>query len=77
MKHKDAGSHALPKLIQNRSDYERAAKIIGTVLGQRLRMRNEQFGFPLTKRGMQKMLANLMLPARTRRSASTHRLRPA
>jgi rubrerythrin len=77
MKHKDAGSHALPKLIQNRSDYERASKIIRTVLGQRLRMRNEQLGFPLTKRRMQRMLAHLMLPARTRRSASTHRLRPA
>jgi rubrerythrin len=72
MKHKDAGSRALPKLIQNRSDYERAAKIIRTVLGQRLRMRNEQLGFPLTKRRMQKMLARLTPPVKRKRpSAST------
>jgi hypothetical protein len=59
MKHKNAGSHALPKLIHDGSDYERAAKIIRTVLAQRLRMRNEQFGFPLAKRRMQKILAML------------------
>jgi rubrerythrin len=76
MKHKNAGSHALSRLIHKRSDYDRAAKIIKTVLGQRLRMRNEQFGFPLSERRMQKMLGDLTAPARTRRSANTDGLRP-
>ena len=31
------------------SDFNRAAEIIAVVCGQRLRMRNEQFGFPLSK----------------------------
>ena len=45
--HKDSGGRALAPLIKSQSAFERAAKIICEVSSQRLRMRNEQFGFPL------------------------------
>jgi hypothetical protein len=60
MKHKDAGRHALSKLIRTRKDYDRAAEIIRSVSGQRLRMRNEQFGFSLSKRTVEKMEAEIV-----------------
>ena len=47
--HKDSGGRALVPLIKSQASFERAAKIICEVSGQRLRMRNEQFGFPLSK----------------------------
>jgi hypothetical protein len=47
--HKDTGARALAELIRDEASFQRAAKIIGEVSGQRLRMRNEQFGFPLTR----------------------------
>lgn len=47
--HKEIGARALASLIKNESAFERAAEIISTVSRQRLRMRNEQFGFPLSK----------------------------
>jgi hypothetical protein len=46
--HKDTGARALAELISDEASFQRAAKIIAEVSGQRLRMRNEQFGFPLT-----------------------------
>jgi hypothetical protein len=45
--HKDSGGRALAPLIKSKSAFDRAAKIICEVSAQRLRMRNEQFGFPL------------------------------
>ena len=45
--HKDTGARALADLIRDEDSFWRAAKIIREVSGQRLRMRNEQFGFPL------------------------------
>jgi rubrerythrin len=45
--HKDSGARALAPLVNNEASFKRAAEIIGEVSGQRLRMRNEQFGFPL------------------------------
>jgi hypothetical protein len=47
--HKDSGGRALAPLVKTQVAFERAAKIIREVSGQRLRMRNEQFGFPLDK----------------------------
>jgi hypothetical protein len=47
--HKDSGARALGGQIKTASDLNRAAEIIAVVCGQRLRMRNEQFGFPLSK----------------------------
>lgn len=47
--HKDSGGRALVALVQTQAAFERAAKIIREVSGQWLRMRNEQFGFPLNR----------------------------
>jgi hypothetical protein len=47
--HKDTGARALADLIRDEDSFRRAAQIIGEVSGQRLRMRNEQFGFPLKR----------------------------
>jgi len=52
MKHKDAGGRSLDALIKTRTAYLRAVKIIDEVSSQRLRMRNEQFGFPLSEARM-------------------------
>lgn len=45
--HKDAGARSLGILVRHRQAFQRAAKIIAEISEQRLRMRNEQFGFPL------------------------------
>jgi hypothetical protein len=45
--HKDSGARRLARLLRSREDHARAAKIVCAVSAQRLRMRNEQFGFPL------------------------------
>jgi hypothetical protein len=47
--HKDSGGRALGSLVKTQAAFARAAKIICDVSGQRLRMRNEQFGFPLNR----------------------------
>jgi hypothetical protein len=47
--HKDAGTHALGELIKDEKSFRRATEIIRQISGQRLRMRNEQFGFPLKR----------------------------
>ena len=48
VEHKDAGARSLAPLIKNEASFRRAAEIICEISGQRLRMRNEQFGFPLS-----------------------------
>jgi hypothetical protein len=45
--HKNSGARRLVQLLRSREDYARAAEIVCEVSAQRLRMRNEQFGFPL------------------------------
>jgi rubrerythrin len=50
--HKDSGGRALATLLRNEKEFQRAAKIICEVSAQRLRMRNEQFGFPLDRRAL-------------------------
>jgi hypothetical protein len=45
--HQNSGARRLARLLRSRGDYERAAEIVCEVSAQRLRMRNEQFGFPL------------------------------
>lgn len=47
--HKDGGARALEGLVRDERSFRRAARIICDVSAQRLRMRNEQFGFPLTE----------------------------
>jgi rubrerythrin len=49
VKHKDSGARSLEALVKNKASFRRAAQIICEVSGQRLRMRNEQFGFPLSE----------------------------
>jgi rubrerythrin len=47
--HKNSGGRALAPLVKSKAAFNRAARIICEISGQRLRMRNEQFGFPLSK----------------------------
>jgi rubrerythrin len=47
--HKNSGGRALTKLVKTKATFNRAVKIICEVSAQRLRMRNEQFAFPLSK----------------------------
>jgi hypothetical protein len=47
VEHKNSGAHSLSALIGSEASLKRAAEIICQVSSQRLRMRNEQFGFPL------------------------------
>ncbi|MGH7794827.1 MAG: ferritin-like domain-containing protein [Candidatus Binatia bacterium] len=49
VEHKDSGARSLQKLICDQAAFRRAAKIIADISAQRLRMRNEQFGFPLNR----------------------------
>jgi hypothetical protein len=46
--HKNAGDRSLEALITSRAKFLRATQIIAEVSLQRLRMRNEQFDFPLS-----------------------------
>jgi hypothetical protein len=50
--HKDSGARALEPLIRDQIAFGRAARIVAQISAQRLRMRNEQFGFPLTRRAL-------------------------
>ena len=52
VEHKDSGARSLAALVKNQASFRRAARIICEVSGQRLRMRNEQFGFPLSEAEM-------------------------
>jgi hypothetical protein len=62
--HKDSGIRSLGALVRNDTAFGRAARIICEVSSQRLRMRNEQFGFPLSEREM------MILDQRARVSAT-------
>jgi len=55
VEHKNAGARVLERLVHTQRDYERAAEIIQRVSSQRLRMRNEQFGFPLSEQSIVEM----------------------
>ena len=45
--HKDSGARSLQRMIRDQAAFRRAARIVADISAQRLRMRNEQFGFPL------------------------------
>jgi rubrerythrin len=64
LEHKNSGVRALASLIKSKSAFTRAAAIIAAVSRQRLRMRNEQFGFPLSGNDLK------TLERRARRSAT-------
>jgi rubrerythrin len=55
MDHKNAGARNLAQLVRRGEDFDRAAEIIRQVSSQRLRMRNEQFGFPLSEERIRKL----------------------
>jgi hypothetical protein len=52
VEHKNVGARGLVGLVRSRKDYERAAEVVREVSAQRLRMRNEQFGFPLSEENL-------------------------
>jgi hypothetical protein len=66
--HKDAGRRSLDGLITNQAGFLRAARIIGEVSSQRLRMRNEQFGFPLSEAEMAALERRVQLVTRQSRN---------
>ena len=47
--HKEAGLRSLASLVRTDAAFNRAAQILSAISSQRLRMRNEQFGFPLSE----------------------------
>ncbi|HEY7318107.1 MAG TPA: hypothetical protein VIE89_11080 [Candidatus Binatia bacterium] len=49
LQHKNSGERILASLIKTDAAFARAARIVREVSFQRLRMRNEQFGFPLSE----------------------------
>jgi rubrerythrin len=52
LNHKNSGQHALANIVRTKGAFERAARIICEVSRQRLRMRNEQFGSPMSDRAI-------------------------
>src|SRR5918996_6018785 len=52
LEHKDSGGRSLAPLVKDQASFRRAARIVCEVSRQRLRMRNEQFGFPLNEAQM-------------------------
>ena len=48
LNHKNSGERALGAIIKTGTAFARAARIIREISFQRLRMRNEQFGFPVS-----------------------------
>jgi hypothetical protein len=57
--HKDSGARVLTRLIKDEKAYLRAAEIIAEVCGQRLRMRNEQFGFPFASNQLSAIVSRI------------------
>ena len=53
MAHKETGARALAAVVKTETEFKRAARIIAEVSSQRLRMRNEQFGFPMSEKEVQ------------------------
>ncbi len=60
--HKNAGARDLARLVTTKRDYERARRIVQQISGQRLRMRNEQFGFPLSARNIRGLELSCLKP---------------
>ena len=58
--HKNSGERSLTDLINTQATFARAARIICEISLQRLHMRNEQFGFPLSDSSISKMNARLV-----------------
>ncbi|HEV8341374.1 MAG TPA: hypothetical protein VGR30_03280, partial [Candidatus Binatia bacterium] len=70
IRHKNVGAKELVRLVRSHKDYRRAFDIIRTVSGQRLRMRNEQFGFPLKESQIHRLEQRLISDSLTLRLSS-------
>lgn len=70
IRHKNVGAEELVRLVRSHKDYRRAFGIIRTVSGQRLRMRNEQFGFPLKESQIHRLEQRLISDSLTPRLSS-------
>jgi rubrerythrin len=53
MAHKETGARALAAVVKTEPGFKRAARIVAEISSQRLRMRNEQFGFPMSEKEVQ------------------------
>jgi hypothetical protein len=53
VEHKASGARSLAPLMKNEASFRRAAEIVREISSQRLCMRNEQFGFPLSRRALE------------------------
>jgi hypothetical protein len=62
--HRESGLRALAPLVGTDTAFKRAAQILSEISDQRLRMRNEQFGFPLHENAL------TSLAQRAKRAAS-------
>jgi rubrerythrin len=60
--HKDAGIRSLAPLVRSDKAFRRVGQIICEVSSQRLRMRNEQFDFPLSEREMMSLDKRARVP---------------
>jgi rubrerythrin len=59
LNHKGSGERSLVKIIRTKKDFLRTAHIISDISLQRLRMRNEQFGFPLSDQAIRALDASI------------------
>jgi rubrerythrin len=72
MNHKNSGEHLLAGIIKTDAAFARAARIIREISRQRLRMRNEQFGFPVSDVLIRNMDARVNVSS-TRHARATSR----
>jgi hypothetical protein len=56
--HKGSGERSLATMIRTEKQFRRAASMISEISLQRLKMRNEQFGFPLTQEAISELDAS-------------------
>lgn len=70
LNHKNSGKRILAGIIKTDVEFIRAARIIREISFQRMRMRNEQFGFPVSDGQIQKMNAKLSLGSREKSKTS-------
>ncbi len=61
--HEESGLRSLASLVGSDTAFNRAARIVSDVSRQRLRMRNEQFGFPLSETALKNLEPRLEEPA--------------
>lgn len=64
--HQESGARALGRLVRNERSFLRAAAIVAQVSAQRLRMRNEQFGFPIPPEELDVLAARIGRSGRRR-----------